>query len=242
MRIVAISDTHTKHKKVTIPECDVLVHAGDFSWKGTYWEIFRFMKWFSEQPAKHKIVIAGNHELTLDQTNRARFNSGAWAAIRSGREHNIYYLDNSEVVIDGIKFYGTPWTPFFYDWAFNGSDGLTQLDGNRKLVDVYGEIPEDVNVLVCHGPPYGLVDKSENGDTRCGSVEMRKLLEDPNRVDLKLFLCGHIHEARGHEIACGGVNICNVSSLGRDYSTASPPVIIDLDDVGNVNSVQGYES
>ncbi|MEE8113632.1 MAG: metallophosphatase domain-containing protein [Nitrososphaerales archaeon] len=240
MKIVAISDTHTKHKKITIPKCDVLVHAGDFSWKGTYWETFRFMKWLNEQPAKHKIVIAGNHELTLDASNRGRFDANIWAAMRGISD--VHYLDNSSVTIDGIKFYGTPWTPFFYDWAFNGSEGADapiRMEGNRDLVEVYGEIPEDTQVLICHGPPRGIVDMAY--DERAGSYEMRKLLESDKLALLRLYLCGHIHEGRGHEIACGNVNFCNVSSLGRDYSTAQTPVVIDLDEFGNVDSVQGYE-
>ena len=241
MKIVAISDTHTKHKKVTIPECDVLIHAGDFTWKGTYWEIFRFMKWFAKQPAKHKIVIAGNHELTLDATKPGKFSQHNWDTMRSYADENVHYLEDSEVVIDGVKFYGTPWTPFFHDWAFNGSDGLTQPDGTRKLVDVYSKIPEDTNVLICHGPTYDFVDKATD-DNRCGSVEMRKILETDKLALLRLYISGHIHESRGHDIGCGGVHFCNVSTLGRDYETATPPVIIDLDENGQVDRIQGYNN
>ena len=246
MKIVAISDTHTKHKKLVIPECDVLVCAGDFSWHGTYWETWRFLKWFGEQPAKHKIFISGNHEIGLDATKPESYRGGKHGYVPGAhalarKTPGVIYLEDSEVVIDGIKFYGTPWTPFFYDWGFNGSDGPTQLEGNRKLVDVYSKIPEDTNVLICHGPAYGILDKSLTGDTRCGSVEMRKILESDKLAQLRLYINGHIHEARGHEIACGNVNFCNVSTLGRDYETVSPPVIIDLDDNGFVDSVQGYE-
>jgi len=243
MKIVAISDTHTKHKKITIPECDVLVHAGDFSWKGTYWEVWRFTQWLLEQPAKHKVVIAGNHELTLDADNQHRYSHSIWAMMRSHAKDNIHYLENSDVTIDGVKFYGTPWTPFFHDWAFNGAeraDHPMTMNGKRQLADVYADIPDDTNVLICHGPAYDILDKSDDND-RCGSVEMRKILESDKMAQLKLYLSGHIHEARGKEVACGGVQFCNVSSLARDYATAKPPVVITLDDDKNVVSVEGYD-
>ena len=239
MRIVAISDTHTKHKLLTIPECDVLIHAGDSTFTGKFFEVRDFMWWFKEQPARHKIVVAGNHEQTFDQTHQD-YNS----AIRDllVNAHDIVYLEDSYIVIDGVKFYGTPWTPFFYDWGFNGVEGANapfHIPAKPKLEDVYDMIAADTNVLICHGPPYGILDKA--GDDRTGSVTMRNILEGDKLVDLRLYLCGHIHEARGHEVACGNVNICNVSSLARDYKTPMPPVVIDLDEDGFVESVQGYE-
>lgn len=240
MKIVAISDTHTKHKKLTIPECDVLVHAGDFSWTGDFFEVRDFRWWLADQPAACKVVIAGNHEETLDSTH-SKFNPHIREILRGLDDSGIYYLENSDVVIDGIKFYGTPWTPWFHDWGFNGVEGAdAPFRRGRMLEEVYGDIPDDTNVLICHGPPYDILDRSDDND-RCGSTEMRKILESDKLADLCLYLCGHIHESRGHETACGGVNICNVSSLKRDYETVNPPVIITLDADGFVESVQGYE-
>lgn len=244
MKIVAISDTHTKHKHLRhvggIPECDVLVHAGDFTWTGKFWEVRNFLDWFQKQPAKHKIIIAGNHEEPLDKTHK-KYNVTIAGLVKM--YDDIIYLENSAITIDGVKFYGTPWTPWFHDWGFNGIEGADapfRRGGGRMLEDVYGDIPHDTNVLICHGPPYDIVDRATS-DNRCGSVEMRKLLESDKLPTLNLYLCGHIHEARGYEIACGGVHICNVSSLGRDYKTVMPPVVIELDGNGFVDSVQGYE-
>ena len=240
VKIVAISDTHTKHKKLEIPECDVLIHAGDFTWTGKYWEVNRFLMWMEKQPAKHKIVVAGNHEMSLDKTHE-KFYPPTANLMHVYRER-ITYLENSAVEIDGIKFYGTPWTPWFHDWGFNGVEGADapfRRHENAMLSDIYGEIPMDTNVLICHGPPYDLVDKATD-DHRCGSVEMRKIIEDPNRIDLRLYICGHIHEARGRDTT-GGVEVCNVSSLARDYETIGPPVVIEVDNQGFVESIQGYE-
>lgn len=249
MKIVAISDTHTKHKKLRhvggIPECDVLVHAGDFSWTGKFWEVRNFLDWFIKQPAKHKIIIAGNHEEPLDVTHpKHDATIASLPKLPAYREHGVHYLENSSIVIDGVKFYGTPWTPWFHDWGFNGiegSDAPFRRHEGRMLVDVYGDIPADTNVLICHGPPYDILDMASRDD-RCGSVEMRKLLESDKLAQLKLYLCGHIHEARGHDMACGGVNFCNVSSLGADYETVLPPVVIELDEDGFVDKVTGYDN
>lgn len=68
IRIVCMSDTHalTKHLKFSVPEGDIFIHAGDFSACGSLNEIIEFNEWLGELPHKHKLVIAGNHELTFD--------------------------------------------------------------------------------------------------------------------------------------------------------------------------------
>lgn len=237
MRIVAISDTHTKHEGLTIPECDILVHAGDFSWQGKFFEVRDFIYWFKDQPAKHKILIAGNHELTMDKTHSAHNPHVKEMVTRMG---DVIYLENSEVVIEGIKFWGTPWTPWFHNWAFNGySDADAPFHrGGVSLLDVYKEMPEDVNVIISHGPVYGMRDMTLGGDDRTGSVDMRKITAGLN--DLRLYISGHIHEARGMEIADGGVHYCNVCTLDRDYETVRVPVVIDIDENGFVKNVEGY--
>lgn len=241
MKVVVISDTHTKHKRLTIPECDVLIHCGDFTWDGRYWHVWKFVHWLEKQPAKHKVVIAGNHELTFDHNGKG-YNPKARALLSRHPDENIHYLEDSSVTIDGIKFYGTPWTPWFFDWAFNGiTDQNLAFYRGVSLSERYSCIPEDVQVLICHGPAYDLCDLSERGDNRTGSVEMRKLTSE-KLTQLRLYLCGHIHEARGMEVADGGVTFVNASSLARDYETISPPVVIQLDDNGWVESVQGLET
>lgn len=200
-------------------------------------EVRNFRDWFKQQPAKYKIVVAGNHEETFDETHE-KYYFRAKELITNDKE--IIYLENQSVVIDGVKFYGTPWTPYFYGWGFNGivdGDMPFRCNGTRPLREVYSNIPEDTNVLICHGPPYDLVDRNAE-DGRCGSVEMRRVVEQ--MMFLRLYLCGHIHEARGHDQS-GGTHFINASTLARDYETARPPVIIDLDEDGFVDNVQGLE-
>jgi len=241
MKICVISDTHTKHKKFRhiegIPECDVLVHCGDFTWTGKYWEVNNFMRWFLDQPAKHKILISGNHEETFDRGHKS-YNPSAYHLVAGCTEENFHYLQDSAVTIDGVKFYGTPWTPRFYDWAFNGipDKDLPYQAGGVSLTEMYSRIHEDTNVLICHGPPYDILDRSENGDVRTGSVEIRRVTQ--KLLNLRLYLCGHIHESRGVERADGGVTFVNASSLDRSYETLHPPYVIELDDDGFVESVK----
>lgn len=241
MKLVVTSDTHTKHKKLTIPECDVLVHCGDFTWDGKFWEVQRFCWWLQKQPATHKIVIAGNHELTFDH-NCIRYNPKARAILSRHIDDSIHYLEDSSITIDGIKFYGTPWTPWFCDWAFNGiTDANLAFYRGVSLTERYSQIPEDVQVLICHGPPYDILDKTlcRDQDNRRGSVEMRKLTSE-KLTQLQLYLCGHIHEARGMKITDGGVTFINASTLDRSYEIVRPPVVIHLDENGRVQNVEDF--
>jgi Icc-related predicted phosphoesterase len=238
MKLVIISDTHTKHAALKIPECDVLVHCGDFTWTGEFEGVCSFVRWLERQPATHKICIAGNHELTFDK-NRS-YDLETHQLLTLNTDKSIHYLEDSSITIDGIKFYGTPWTPWFFDWAFNGiTDENLAFYRGVSLSEKYSEIPKDVQVLICHGPVYDICDLSEQDDVRTGSVEMRKLISE-KLTELQLDLCGHIHEARGMKVV-DDVTFVNASSLGRDYETISPPVIIHLDENGQVNSVEGLK-
>ena len=101
MRLVLISDTHGQHRKFDIPEGDVLIHAGDFMWSGrNYEEIIDFDVWLGSLPHKHKIVIAGNHDILFEQQYSAR-----------NHLTNATYLQDSGIEIDGLKFWGAPWLP-----------------------------------------------------------------------------------------------------------------------------------
>src|SRR3712207_5545038 len=108
-RIVCISDTHNRNEQITVPEGDILIHAGDATFRGTIDEIERFNNWFAALPHRYKIFVAGNHDWLFQTDNRL---------VRSLLNENIIYLQDSSTEIDGIKFYGSPWQPRFYDWAF----------------------------------------------------------------------------------------------------------------------------
>lgn len=234
MRIVAISDTHNAHSLLKIPECDVLIHAGDFSNKGTYTEAASFLNWMGEQKnAKHKICIAGNHDF-IAQKEPVIFNMIV--------PRNVTYLRDSEVIIDEVKFYGTPWTPFFYDWAFNGLESR-DLEGmfyeggpagaapdkeHPLLSAVYSSIPINTNVLICHTPPrLGTLDVIPSKDNY--AVGSRELLKVVNKLpSLKVVIGGHIHEGYGRYKHRGTIDVYNAACMTRDHRMANPITIIDL--------------
>lgn len=237
LKLVVISDTHCSHEKLIIPECDIFIHCGDFTWQGARDEVEDFIEWFERQPAKYHISICGNHELTFDP-HQPKYNPKIKALMLNS---DIIYLENESVEIEGLKFYGTPWTPWFFDWAFNG---IVDIDIPFKdgvpLSIMYDKIPHDVNILICHGPPYDVLDMSNMGDERTGSVEMRRLIREKLN-HLELYLCGHIHENRGVMVTDNNITYVNASSLDRDYKNMRQPVIIQLDDNGKVNSIKGIK-
>lgn len=140
MKIVAFSDTHGHHRSVSIPECDLVIFAGDLMTSGyKHFEVKDFGQWFSDLPAKHKILIAGNHDRLFETDKNyclSKFSS------------EVTYLEDFYTVIDGLKIWGSPYTPFFYNWAFNRHRG-------EAIKHHWDLIPHDTDVLVTHGPPYG---------------------------------------------------------------------------------------
>lgn len=184
MKLILISDTHGKHDQIKVPDGDVLVFAGDMTMAGGTKEYKSFATWLFQQPHKHIVCIAGNHD----------FNIGFWKTeIMPHVRPNICYLEDSEVTIDGVKFYGSPVTPRYGMWAF-------MLDRDSKEIrERWNEIPEDTDVLITHGPPYGILDQSAphlHGE-HLGCEELLKRLFELSKLKLHVF--GHIHGSHGRE-------------------------------------------
>lgn len=227
MRLVCISDTHNQHDKLDVPKGDVLIHAGDWTSTGTQKQVISFIRWFSSQPHIHKILIAGNHDVTLDKT----FYDSNWNNFHSKyphrahdiknyvlREVGIHYLENSEITINGIKFYGSPVQPAFGGWAFGVDRGL-------PIQSVWSKIPDDTDVLITHGPPYGYGDLLDMGE-RVGCRDLLKEVKD--RVKPKVHIYGHIHEGYGvYEL--GATRLINAASCDEHYRINNPPIVFDID-------------
>jgi len=183
MRIWHISDTHTYHNLLEVPtDIDMVIFSGDCSNpKDPYpneVEVRAFIDWFGDLPIKHKVFVAGNHDTSIEKglVTKDDFD-----------QNYIYYLENTSVEIEGIKIFGSPYTPTFgYGWAFNKD--RTKLERFwRNIID------EDVDIVINHGPPKGILDLStnRNGITeRCGD---KSLLNKVMEVNPKLCLFGHIH-------------------------------------------------
>jgi predicted phosphodiesterase len=218
MRILAISDTHNKHLQIpsrfienSDNSVDTIVHAGDVSSRGYKGEIIDFLKWYNELNFKNKILIAGNHDFYFEEGKPEDI------AAMLAEYPNITYLNDSGVEIDGVKFWGSPVQPWFYNWAFN-----------RKGTDIckhWDLIPNDTCVLLTHGPVKGYLDMTQQGE----SVGCPYLLEKISQMsNLKLLVSGHIHEAYGMiDFPDGGIFL-NASVLNLRYEMVNLPIQVEI--------------
>jgi len=208
MRIVAISDTHGlyTHMKHPIPEGDVLVHAGDITLHGELAEVSLFSEWLAQLPHKHKVIIAGNHDWVFQR--RALF-------ARDVLKGCTYLCDES-TTIDGVVFYGSPWQPTFYNWAFN-------LDRGAPIKAKWDLIPDNTDVLITHGPPFEQLDIVPGG-ARVGCEDLTEAIA---RVRPKAHIFGHIHHSYGIKES-GGVIYVNASICNEAYQPVNAPLVFDL--------------
>lgn len=189
MKILHISDTHGFHEifpNERFNDIDVVIHSGDCSnYRDPYRnepEVRKFIAWYSSIPVKHKIYVAGNHDTSIER----RMVTPADFA-----QAGIIYLENASTTIDGIKFWGSPHTPTFGNWAF--------MKKREKINIVWQNIPDDTDVLIVHGPPKGVRDLSFDKDGNlemCGCSALMKRCYTL-RNSLKLVAFGHIHNMDG---------------------------------------------
>lgn len=208
MKLVLISDTHGKHRQFDVPEGEVLIHAGDFMCDGRdVRDAINFDVWLGSLPHKYKIVIAGNHDI-LFETNRNFAKSLLTNAI---------YLENSGTEIGGFNFWGSPVQPEFNDWAFNVKRG-------RDIKKYWDMVPINTDVLITHGPPYGVLDQSRPDQQHLGCEELLKAV---NRVMPMLHVFGHIHGGYG-ERDRNITKFVNSSLLNEAYQPVNKPIVVEL--------------
>jgi Icc-related predicted phosphoesterase len=224
MKIICTSDLHGHLPR--IPECDVLCISGDLvplryarnPRKQMGWLIDEFNEWCVEQPAKDILIIAGNHDWMFDDKECKRKLSARW----SHEEPPYQYLLDRSVIIDHVKFHGSPWMPEFCYWPFEAPDRLAEI--------YYNLIPEDVDVLLSHCPPQGICDLGGFLDN-CGSWPLLDRLED---VKPKLHVFGHIHpsgnqmESKSWEDGSKSI-FANVSLVNNKYEPANKLLEYDSD-------------
>lgn len=209
MKILHISDTHGFHG--VFPDSrfegiDVVIHSGDCSnWRDPYRnqpEVLNFIEWYKHVPVKYKIYVAGNHDVSIE---RRMVTPGDFG------EAGIIYLENQATIINGIKFWGSPHTPTFGEWAF--------MKAREKINRVWETIPEDTDVLIVHGPPKGIRDLSiDRFHTleMCGCSALYKRCV--TLINLKLVAFGHIHNCDGVETNQGVSKYRNSDTI---YSNAA---------------------
>jgi predicted phosphodiesterase len=212
MRVTLISDTHTKHKSVTedLPGGDIIIHAGDISSMGYQQELKDFFEWYSKVPYAHKIFIAGNHDWGFE-------NNPTETALMLENYPEIDYLQDDMYVLGedyqtSIKIWGSPWQPRFYNWAFNADRG-------EDIKQHWDKIPNDVDILITHGPAHGVVDTVQYKMENLGCEELTKAII---RTQPKIHVCGHIHSGRGYA-KVGTTHFFNASVLNEQYIYAYKP-------------------
>ena len=212
MKITIISDTHNKHNELDqflTEESDVIIHCGDFTSMGYIEEVKKFLNWFSNlNQFTHKIFIAGNHDFSFEEN---------FDEVKDLIPPNVIYLENIEVVIDGVKFYGTPIQKVFYNWAFNKEYG--------DLQKYYKMIPDDVDVLITHTPPFGILDNVFNNPIPQGSPVLDEEIFE--RIKPKLNCFGHIHESYGVK-DINNIKFVNASTLNMKYQIMNKPIIVEI--------------
>jgi len=205
--IVAISDTHAQHQALDVPEGDILVHAGDLTNMGALEDVTSFNAWLCSLPHPHKIVVTGNHDFCFERTREAS------EALLT----NCTYLHDSAATVMGIRFWGSPWQPWFFNWAFN----LQRGEEIRRKWDL---IPDTTDVLITHGPPHGHGDRTRSGElVGCGD-----LLEVVERIHPKLHVFGHIHEGYGVS-SNDHTTFVNASNCDFAYAPVNPPIVLEYD-------------
>ena len=213
-RIVCTADLH--ENLIKIPECDLLVIAGDisFAFKGDLVAKQAFLagpfkEWLDQIPAGEIVLVAGNHDQSIEA-------SGVPDGLR------CHYLEDAGTELFGLKIWGTPWQPWFYGWAFNAP----RHHGERFLASKFELIPPDTEILICHGPPRGYGDHTgrSDGQPHVGSTALTKTIE---RIQPRLMVCGHIHSGYGR-YRLGETEIVNAAYVDNDYRPANAVVEITL--------------
>lgn len=251
VRLAFVSDTHALHGRLTSAiieaHADILVHCGDFTANEParkLTEIGSFADWcemlLRKKRVKHIVAIAGNHDEWFDPTcpeTRKRGDENLPETCRNRfKNAGITYLQDSGDIVGGLVFWGTPWTGRFYDWAF-------QIDSPSQDEFHFGRIPERVqwrhrdghreearriDVLVTHGPPYGIRDLARRGPLglQTEHVGSPALLRTLDRVRPRICAFGHMHDHYGMTVLPSGIICLNAAIASRPLNR---PIIIDLE-------------
>ena len=203
MKICAFSDTHGEHHKIAISsdeKIDLMIFAGDFACTQDELELIEFLDWFSNFPSKHKIFVAGNHDL--------QFEDNFEYSKEMCQQRDIIYLQDEAVNIEGLKVYGSPWTPIFRDTKSFKKEAFGQ-----ELNKIWDKIPHDLDILITHGAPYEILDLLPAENNASVNAGDKLLLDKIKKVKPKIHVFGHCHLSGGDERNSQLTRFFNVSGI-----------------------------
>jgi Icc-related predicted phosphoesterase len=212
--ITCLSDTHRFHQGITIPECDVVVFAGDAGWEdwtGDLREVEKFLWWFRCLPAKYKVMTVGNHDYA------AAYHSSIVSSL--AEEYDIHYLINDSVIIDGIKFWASPFSLEFMGWSF-------ALPRDEEILTKHwNQIPENTDVVITHGPCFGILDTiyPESEEHLGDPILMDRIAQ----IQPKLHVSGHIHGGFGKRQIVNTIFV-NASVCDENYDPINLPILVEI--------------
>lgn len=212
-KIVCISDLHGQIKGYTVPKCDFLLIAGDIGrhgksiYKDANWLAYDLNPWLKQQPAKHIVMTPGNHDVVFDY------------ALSTVPKLDCRVLIDKLIEIDGLKIYGSPWTREFYNWGFNLPE--------EKLKLVWDKIPEGIDILLVHSPPYGIFDMTQNLRYEQKMIGSKSLLKKIKEIRPKYVVFGHNHGRPGI-VEEDGIVFINATLLNDYYERVNPPIVIEV--------------
>ena len=201
-----IADTHRKHRQITIPPCDILIHCGDFcSFQREDVPTLEDVDlWFAEAPARHILCVGGNHDFPL-QSREFRFS-------------HAQLLEDRLVEIEGLTFYGAPWCPDLSGFAYYAS--------TPELIEKWRQIPSGIDVLITHTPAFGVLDLPTGGTMHLGCPYLRQELE---RIRPRMHVFGHVHASHGLHEGAGTRSINAAIVGGREFEIRHAPTITTLE-------------
>lgn len=220
MKIWLISDTHGEHESLDLPKVDAVIHCGDESNHGNAWmnepEARRFFDWYSALEIPTKVFVPGNHSTAIEQ-----------GLIRASDYPEVRFLIHDSMQWNGLKIFGSPYTPEFFNWAY--------MKARSQLDIVWQSIPDDVDILITHGPPKGIMDETADMYTgkpvHVGSKSLMRHVEE--RIRPRIHSFGHIHDEPGINnfgtITRGATQFINCACCNLTGGLEHHGVIVDLD-------------
>lgn len=206
IRLVCMSDLHNIDMFYKVPDGDILIVAGDICGVGNTTELKEFDDFLALQTHSVKLVVAGNHDWPFAHSTPTE--------AKKLLKHAIY-LEDDGIEIYGLKFWGSPWQPWFGGWAFN-------LPRGPKLAEVWSKIPGDTDVLITHSPPHGVLDTVYGQHVGC-----KDLATAIKRVRPTVHVFGHVHQGYGMTDKDGSIFV-NASLRDENYLLVNQPIVVDL--------------